>query len=502
MRRLMMLLMVALVLPAIPQAAADTAPNGQIVFDEDVCCAYDIWVVNADGTGLTNLTNTPDIGEFDPTWSPDGTRISFNRSDDFISGDIWVMDADGSNQVNLTNSVDNEFQADWSPDGSQLVFVREVPGQAISIQFDIFTMNADGTNQVNITNADTGELEPAWSPLGDRIAFAAVRNGDWEIVTTDTAGGGEVTLTVTTQEDRAPDWSPTGTMIVWMSQFDDPCCGDWEIWAVNADGTGATNLTQNPAGDWFPSWSPDGTLILFESFRDGNIFGALFTIDAPTVLPPPGAVALDVAAAEATKLNIGANASSADWGAESGGQVDPVLTVTKTGTGTGTVTSNPAGVNCGTDCSEAYTSGTSVTLTAAPAVGSTFAGWSGACTGTGSCVVTMDAAKSVTATFNTSGGSTFTMTVTKAGTGSGTVTSSPAGIKCGADCTEPYTSGTSVTLTAKAARGSTFTGWSGACTGTGSCVVSMTATHTVTATFTASTATEGGLTGSPLATRQ
>ena len=77
------------------------------------------------------------------------------------------------------------------------------------------------------------------------------------------------------------------------------------------------------------------------------------------------------------------------------------LTVTKAGTGSGTVTSSPAGVNCGSDCSESYASGTNVTLTAAAASGSTFAGWSGACSGTGSCAATMSAARSVTATFNT-----------------------------------------------------------------------------------------------------
>jgi hypothetical protein len=76
------------------------------------------------------------------------------------------------------------------------------------------------------------------------------------------------------------------------------------------------------------------------------------------------------------------------------------LTVTKAGSGSGTVTSSPAGVNCGSDCSESYASGTNVTLTAAPAAGSTFAGWSGACSGTGSCAVTMSSARSVTATFN------------------------------------------------------------------------------------------------------
>jgi YD repeat-containing protein len=79
---------------------------------------------------------------------------------------------------------------------------------------------------------------------------------------------------------------------------------------------------------------------------------------------------------------------------------DPVLTVTKSGTGAGTVTSTPARIDCGTTCSASFNSGSSVTLTATRDVGSTFAGWSGACTGTGACTVTMNAAKSVTATFN------------------------------------------------------------------------------------------------------
>ncbi len=267
------------------------------------------------------------------------------------------------------------------------------------------------------------------------------------------------------------------------------------------------------------------------------------------------------------------------------------LTVSKLGTGSGTVTSSPAGINCGADCTEPYIPSTVVTLTAAPAAGSTFTGWSGACTGTGTCQVTMSAAKTATATFTlipagnglcyidtacsagnvyqvrdsgsgqcvastscteiwkcssgptsrTCGGGTTdcvfspgcgddvqtcssgfcttistctdriktqgyawtptanqcncadnpsapecaknTLTVSKLGTGSGTVTSSPAGINCGADCTEPYIPSTVVTLTAAPAAGSTFTGWSGACTGTGTCQVTMSAAKTATATF-------------------
>jgi photosystem II stability/assembly factor-like uncharacterized protein/preprotein translocase subunit YajC len=158
------------------------------------------------------------------------------------------------------------------------------------------------------------------------------------------------------------------------------------------------------------------------------------------------------------------------------------LTVLKSGTGSGTVTSNPSGINCGSDCSESYNQGTIVTLTATPASGSTFTGWSGVCSGTGTCTVTMNAATSVTATFSLQVGS-YTLTVVKSGTGSGTVTSSPSGIDCGSDCSESYDQGTSVTLTAAPAAGSTFGGWSGACSGTGTCAVTMNAAKSVTATF-------------------
>ncbi len=158
------------------------------------------------------------------------------------------------------------------------------------------------------------------------------------------------------------------------------------------------------------------------------------------------------------------------------------LSVSRTGAGAGTVQSSPVGISCGTDCSEAYANGTQVTLTATPAANSTFGGWGGACSGTGSCVVSMTSARSVTATFLLK---SFNLSVTKQGSGGGTVSSSPAGISCGADCSESYTSGTSVTLTASPNTGSTFQGWSGACTGTGSCVVSVTAATSVTATFAA-----------------
>src|SRR5207249_4903256 len=104
-----------------------------------------------------------------------------------------------------------------------------------------------------------------------------------------------------------------------------------------------------------------------------------------------------------------------------------------------------AGIACGATCAATYASGSSVTLTAVPAAGSTFSGWSGgSCTGTGTCTVTMSAAQTVTATFALQ---SFTLTVSKAGVGSGTVTSAPAGLACGTTCAAAYASGTSATLT-------------------------------------------------------
>src|SRR5207302_1475579 len=114
------------------------------------------------------------------------------------------------------------------------------------------------------------------------------------------------------------------------------------------------------------------------------------------------------------------------------------------GTGSGTVTSSDGSIGCPGTCAATYDSGSSVTLTAAPASGSTFAGWSG-CNGVSgsTCTVTMSAARSVTATFNVQ---RFTLTVGEAGTGSGTVTSSDGSIGCPGTCAATYDSGSIVSL--------------------------------------------------------
>jgi len=157
------------------------------------------------------------------------------------------------------------------------------------------------------------------------------------------------------------------------------------------------------------------------------------------------------------------------------------LTITKSGTGSGTVTSSPAGINCGSTCSYQFIASTIVTLTATPSSSSLFSGWSGDVVDSSpTATIVMDSNKNVTATFS----SVYTLTVTKSGTGSGTVISSPAGINCGTTCSYQFASGTSVTLTATPDATSSFGGWSGDVTGTSSTTtVTMNSNKNVTATF-------------------
>jgi hypothetical protein len=154
-------------------------------------------------------------------------------------------------------------------------------------------------------------------------------------------------------------------------------------------------------------------------------------------------------------------------------QVD--LAVEKLGTGQGTVSGN--GIDCGLTCSAVLDQGTSVLLTATPAAGSRFNDWSSPCTGAANCAFILNANTTISATFTQQ----WTLSVSTAGAGTGTVTGN--GIDCGATCSALLDVDTVVTLVATPAGGSVFTGWSGACSGTGICNATMTADQSVTATF-------------------
>ena len=259
----------------------------------------------------------------------------------------------------------------------------------------------------------------------------------------------------------------------------------------------------NPAT---PQTSDEVTVLTFgattyTAITDGSTMGTLaadlmpapngYTVsaDGQLTVPNSGGVIGYVVSACKTEVLLQSAAGPGLGTTECQGASTPAnqtLTVTKAGTGTGTVTSAPAGINCGATCAAPFASGTQVTLTAAPTTGSTFTGWGAPCSGTGTCVVTLTAATTVTATFTLST-TNFALTVTEAGTGTGTVMSTPAGIACQPTCIANFASGQVVALSATAAAGSTFAGWSGAgCSGTAGCSVTMTAAQAVTATFTKS----------------
>jgi Tol biopolymer transport system component len=298
-----LLFLASALLPTEPSAQT-TSPEGKIVFVK----LGDIWVMDADGTNQTNLTNTPDTNEGQPAWAPDGTKIAFTGpgelNEDGSGGldDIYVMDADPSTNdaTSLTDTPDFlEYRASWAPSGAQLTFVREIPGEIISEQPDIFVIDANGENANNLTQTDASEDDPAWSPDGTKIAFSGVRNSGSEIVTMDPDGQNETILSGDSFEaaDRAPDWSPDGTKVVFQKQCQGVCSDAWEIWGVNRDGSGDTNLTPNDLSEedrrvtqhTGPSWSPDGSEITFTRTRPSVEGGQsdIYAMPAPATLPPP-----------------------------------------------------------------------------------------------------------------------------------------------------------------------------------------------------------------------
>lgn len=163
----------------------------------------------------------------------------------------------------------------------------------------------------------------------------------------------------------------------------------------------------------------------------------------------------------------------------------PVIQVTKSGGGAGTVTSSPVGISCGTTCQLSLPGGTPVVLSAVPDAGSVFLGWSGGgCTGTGTCMASYPVGSpggTLTARFELPN---QTLSITKNGAGSGTVSSAPAGIDCGATCASAFVTDAVVTLTAVPVANSVFAGWSGGtCSGTSACMVTLSEARNVIATF-------------------
>lgn len=244
----------------------------KITFVADGNESPDIFVMNTDGTGRTNLA--PHAAFEDSCLiSPGGTRIAFNSSRAGLDN-VFVMDIDGSNVTQLTGdptaTVDASVPVSWSPDGSQIGFVTDQNGN-----YELYSMDADGTNLTRLTNDSSLDYGPFWSPDGTRIAFITNRDGNFEIYAMNADGSSPQNLTNNPAEDGIQvmqemmgllDWSPDGTKIAFTTNRD----GDEEIYVMDSTGANQTNLTNNSAIDEKPVWSPDGSQLLFVTYRDFN----------------------------------------------------------------------------------------------------------------------------------------------------------------------------------------------------------------------------------------
>ena len=247
--------------------AAFPGANGKIAFASDRDGNYEIYVMNADGSGQTNLTNNP-ADDHAPAWSPDGSRIAFQTARDGDS-EIYVMNTDGSEPTRLTNNPASDIHPAWSPDGSQIVFTSRRDGND-----EIYVMNADGSGQTRLTNNKVLDFLPAWSPDGLRIAFTHNVPDPigpdvfrFQVYIMNADGTGQANLTNGSAGDWFSTWSPDGSQIAFTSARDDR----WGIFKMNADGSGQTRLTTSPEADSDPTWSPDGAKIAFT--RGPNFVG-------------------------------------------------------------------------------------------------------------------------------------------------------------------------------------------------------------------------------------
>jgi Tol biopolymer transport system component len=242
-------------------------------------CNEEIFVINADGSGLRRLTRNA-VPDGSAAWSPDGRKIAFMSWRDGTGADVFVMNADGSDEQNLTRKLGNEVGPAWSPDGRAIVFTAVPPGQPLWVggsrsasgpYRDIYVMNADGSGQRNLTHTrEAEEYAAAWAPDGRAIAFAVYNGRSNRIFVVNADGSGKRALTHEITETFM-SWSPDGRKIAFF---------DAGISVVNADGSGLRRLARNVAFHG-QSWSPDGQKLIFVRLRHPK------KIRPATGTPPP-----------------------------------------------------------------------------------------------------------------------------------------------------------------------------------------------------------------------
>ena len=230
---------------------------------------YAVYVMDSDGSGQARLTDEevdPSTAagvqfQTDPAWSPDGTQIAF-ASARGGSFDIYVMDADGTGTTQLTSSDANDRAPAWSPDGSRIAFSRSSDGG------HVWVMNADGTGARRLADDLAEEGEPAWSPDGRWIAYTHRATGTdiREIWVARPDGSERRGVTSLGARSFGPDWSPDSARLAFAADEEG---GRYDIYTIRLDGTDLRRPVRSPTDAFEPAWSPDGTEIAFS--RDGAI---------------------------------------------------------------------------------------------------------------------------------------------------------------------------------------------------------------------------------------
>jgi TolB protein len=204
-----------------------------------------------------------------PAFSPDGKRIAFKDKVDGNS-EVFVMNSDGSGRTNLSQNPAADSCPSWSPDGSKIVFVSNREGDLVN--FGLMTMNADGSGQRLVYYADSFAAYPRFTPDGRSLIFQDDkidgRTGNFELLMVNAESGrDERRLTFRRKYDVQPVVSPDGKWIAFASNAD----GNSEIYVMRLDRSGLLRITRDLADDHSPAWSPDSRRIVFSSNRGGKM---------------------------------------------------------------------------------------------------------------------------------------------------------------------------------------------------------------------------------------
>ncbi len=248
-----------------------TNPEGVIAFYSDMDGNPEIYIMQADGSGLLRLTNDPAFDD-SPTLSPDISQVVFLSARDDpdptfpdLKYEIYLVDIDGQNLHRLTETETGEDHPAWSPDGSKIIFDADYDGDGF---YEIYTIDPDGTNLTRLTENAANDQFADWSPDGQQIAFSSDRNGNWDIFVMNADGSNQQALTDSPDWELFPAWSPDGDQIAFNGLA--PNSGNTDVFIMTADGNDILQLTDSLGFDENPVWSPDGSLIAFQTQRDGN----------------------------------------------------------------------------------------------------------------------------------------------------------------------------------------------------------------------------------------